>query len=201
MNRNRFTTSRKELWELFSAWITLSIAFAILYSNNDLSSFIIAFPISMIAVGLGFVLHELGHKILAQRYGLNAVFRANYQGLLFAVLLSFAGFILVTPGAVHLYGREISREKHGKIALLGPLMNLFLALAFLTLYLLPFLNTPFINLTAWLGYRINTWIGLFNLIPVPPFDGQDIKEWNLPVYLLMVFLMGALFISSYQVNI
>ncbi|OYT54004.1 MAG: site-2 protease family protein [Candidatus Altiarchaeales archaeon ex4484_2] len=201
MNHKRFTISPKELWELFTAWIILSIAFAILYANNDFSFFLIAFPVSIVAVGLGFVLHELGHKYLAQRYGLGAVFRANYQGLFFAILISFTGFILVAPGAVHLHGRRILREQHGKISLMGPLMNLFLALAFLMLYLMPFPKPPLIDLTAVLGFRINTWIGLFNLIPVSPFDGLGIKKWSLPVYLMMVLLVGTLFFSSYLVNI
>ncbi|OYT27427.1 MAG: metalloprotease [Candidatus Altiarchaeales archaeon ex4484_96] len=199
MKQKKFSISPREIWELLTAWVILSIAFAILYSQKELSIFLIAFPISMVAVGLGFALHELGHKYLAQKYGLSAYFKANYQGLFLAVLFSFAGFILVSPGAVHIYGGQMSEEQHGRIALYGPLMNLLLALGFLLLYLTPLSSIALVSVTAWLGYSINTWIGLFNLIPTHPFDGADIKKWSMPVYLAMVFLMGALFILSYLI--
>ena len=33
-----------------------------------------------------------------------------------------------------------------------------------------------------LGYMINAWLALFNLIPFRGFDGQRIIEWSKPAY-------------------
>lgn len=189
--------SGREIADLILAWAILSLAFSILYSEKDADAIKIVFPICLATVGLGFMLHELGHKILAQHYGLEAVFKANYPGLIGAVLLSFAGFVLVTPGAVMIRGATLTKQQEGKISLTGPLMNLLLAASFLALYLNPLLDIWILKPAFWMGYQINAWIGLFNLIPSPPFDGHKIKEWNMPVYLLMAVLTGGVYLMSY----
>ncbi|MBN2251861.1 MAG: metalloprotease [Candidatus Altiarchaeota archaeon] len=188
---------RREILDLAAAWAILSVAFGILYAGNSMGAFLIAFPICLATVGAGFVLHELGHKLLAQRYGHEAHFEANYRGLGLAILLSFAGFVLVTPGAVYIRGAGLTKEQNGKISLLGPLMNLLLGAGFLMIFLSPAAESGIIMLVSWIGYRINAWIGLFNLIPVNPFDGAKIKDWNLPAYLALAALFGGMYLLSY----
>ncbi|MFC2162770.1 site-2 protease family protein [Candidatus Altiarchaeota archaeon] len=190
----KFTGS--EVYELLAAWMLLSIAFSILYSGTDLDMFIRLMPICAASVGLGFVLHELGHKVYAQRYGLEAHFKANYQGLMLAVLMSFMGFIYVAPGAVWIRG-VLSRRQNGIISMAGPLINIILGVGFLSLYFSPLSANQYIGLTAYLGYMINTWVGLFNLIPSQPFDGAKIMAWNKGVYFSLVFMAGGLYLSSY----
>ncbi|MBI2660325.1 metalloprotease, partial [Candidatus Woesearchaeota archaeon] len=64
------STSATELKDLAKAWIIISAAFAILLSKSIFSGeFYIKFIIASLSVGVGFLLHELGHKIVAQRYG------------------------------------------------------------------------------------------------------------------------------------
>src|SRR3989304_1962058 len=46
-----------------------------------------------VAVLTGFLLHELMHKVVAQRYGAWAEFRSNRMGLLFAVVTGFFGIV------------------------------------------------------------------------------------------------------------
>jgi Zn-dependent protease len=48
----------------------------------------------------------------------------------------------------------------------------------------------------WVGYKINAWLGLFNLIPTDPFDGGKVIRWDKVVYgitvaiaLFMVFAL------------
>ena len=129
--------SRKEIKDLFFAWLMISLAFAILFSGGAtfLASlnfnFIIVFAISAFTVGLSFLFHELMHKYMSQKYGLWAEFRAFYKMLWLALLFSFFGFIIAAPGAVVSKSYiPISREKRGKIALAGPLTNIILALLF-----------------------------------------------------------------------
>ena len=84
--------SRTELVQLGVAILALSAAFTILYVRSDLLLFgqnpafflAIYFPASLLAVGTGVGLHEIMHKVVAQRYGLWAEFRYNLRGLAFA---------------------------------------------------------------------------------------------------------------------
>jgi Zn-dependent protease len=49
---------------------------------------------------------------------------------------------------------------------------------------------------AAIGF-INAFIGGFNLIPIPPFDGSKIIRWNIGVYILMVAGAVALVAAYY----
>src|SRR2546426_3469583 len=85
---------------------------------------------SAVAVVTGFLLHELMHKAVAQRYGAWAEFRSNRMGLLFAVVTGLFGIAFAAPGAVYIAG-PLSREQNGKVSIAGPLTNFVLGLAFL----------------------------------------------------------------------
>ena len=92
--------SKREIRDLFLAWVILSIAFAVLFSGfRSLFSsvFLTFFGASALTAGIGFLLHELAHKLVAQRYGLFAEFKAFYGMLLIAVGLAFFGFIFAAP--------------------------------------------------------------------------------------------------------
>lgn len=172
----KFRTSPAEIKEIITAWLAISIAFTILRVGGFSSEFGKYFAISAIAVGLGFILHELGHKYMAQKYGYQAEFKAFNLMLVLAILMSFVGFIIAAPGAVMIRGL-ITRKKYGKISLAGPAMNLILATIFLAL----FYSNILTELTGF-GALINTWIGLFNLIPFGPFDGRKILNWSRTAY-------------------
>lgn len=188
--------SVRELQELLAAWLILSLAFAVLYGEGDTAVLVQLLPACLFSVGLGFVLHELGHKVYAQRFGLEAVFHANFQGLAMAVLVAFAGFIFVSPGAVGIRGRSLSRRENGVIALLGPVMNVVLAVAFLLVLVSPVELGRLAVVTAFIGFRTNVWLGLFNLIPSHPFDGAAILAWNKLVYGVLVVVTAGLFLYS-----
>ena len=88
-------TSRRELIDLIKAWIAISAAFAILLGGSLFSvNFITFFMISSLSVGLGFIAHEMSHKVVAQKYGCQAEFRSWDKMLILAVIMSFFGFII-----------------------------------------------------------------------------------------------------------
>ena len=93
-----------ETKDLFYAGVMISLAFAILLSGGLLGLNTTIFLIAFFTAGLGFLLHELMHKYVAQGYGLWAEFRANYKMLWLAVFFSFFGFIFAAPGAVYIRG-------------------------------------------------------------------------------------------------
>ena len=113
INVGIISTSRAELIDIAKAWLALSLAFTFVYAGASLMRggigriFTIEFPIlfiiSLFTAGLGFLLHELAHKFVAQHYGCEAEFRAFDQMLYLALGLAILiGFIFSSPGRPHL---------------------------------------------------------------------------------------------------
>ncbi|MBT96737.1 site-2 protease family protein [Candidatus Pacearchaeota archaeon] len=196
----RFTN--RETKDLFFAWIMISLAFAILFSGiGSLFSnpilFITSLGIALFTAGIGFLLHELMHKYVAQNYGFHAEFKAFYNMLFLAIAFSFFGFILAAPGAVFISG-FITREKNGKISLAGPMTNILLAIIFLILLLI-FTTNGILGLFLNYGLMINSLLALFNMIPFMPFDGKKVYDWNKVAYFITVILALVLFLSRYLI--
>jgi len=185
--------SQIEIEHLLKAWVAISLAFAIILSKGDVFSsvFTTMLIVSGFTVGLGFLLHELGHKFVAQRYRCFAEFRAFNGMLILAVAMSFLGFVFAAPGAVMING-YVNKERNGKISVAGPAVNLGLALIFLALIL-----TGFVNLFTQYGLLINAWLAAFNMIPFMNLDGKKILNWNkLVYYIVLTISVGLLIISS-----
>ena len=173
-----------ELNDLVKAWLAISLAFAIVLNRSVFSSsFTKTFLLAAVTVGLGFLLHELAHKIVAQHYGYSAHFQAFNAMLLLAIAMSFLGFVFAAPGAVMIRGFNLPKDKNGKISLAGPATNIALAFIFLLMSYL----TPYETLTGY-GVLINSWLAVFNLIPFGNFDGSKVLRWSKPVYAMTVVL-------------
>lgn len=195
----KIRTSKVELVDIAKSWLALSLAFAFVYSGINLVrgniggifslSFLQLFVVSLFTAGLGFLLHELAHKFVAQKYGCAAEFRAFDHMLYLAVGLAiFIGFIFAAPGAVMINGM-VTRKENGIISIAGPLTNYFLAMIFLIVSIL----FPAWRFFANVGIGINLWLGLFNMIPFGNFDGKKILYWNRYVWFVMV-LFGVYFV-------
>jgi len=177
----------REVADLAISWIVISLCFSIRGVYASTPHFLMLFTSSIIAVGLGFLLHELMHRIVARSFACHAEYRMWPLGLLLALALAFVSggsVIFAAPGAVYIappaYSPYISTEQmrrvYGLIALSGPIANLALALAF---YSLQGLSVhPFVSFTASVGLRVNLWLAAFNLLPIPPLDGSGVVKWN-----------------------
>jgi Zn-dependent protease len=181
--------------ELLKAWAGTTLAYAILQtgaSNLLTIGFLISLFVSAVVCGLAFVLHELAHRIVARRFGAEAHFVANNGWLLLSILIAFAGFFIAAPGAVWHRG-YLTERQGGLIALAGPATNLIIALVFLLA--LPVLYYAGVALPGWavllcfIGFKLNAWIGLFNMIPAGPFDGAKVLAWS-PLYFGMTVAVG-----------
>ena len=174
----------REVRDIIISMLFIAVIFAFIFSQSNINAFILLIPTLLIAVGLGFVLHELAHKFVAIRYGFYAEFRIWFEGLIFALITAIIiKLALVAPGAVYIHGNNISREQNGKISLAGPLVNIVLALIFLGL-------TPYISYSTtdvwgymlnnliYFGFFINSYLAAFNLIPLGIFDGAKVIRWN-----------------------
>lgn len=181
--------STLEIQHLLRAWLAISIAFAILlnrgFSFDD--QFLTSVILAAVTVGLGFLLHELAHKFLAQRYGCIAEFRAFDTMLILAVVMSFFGFILAAPGAVFIQG-NVNTARNGRISAVGPLVNIILAFVFFVILVLATTTfpNPLLLTLAFYGLSINGWLALFNLLPFWHLDGKKVLAWNKKIYALMM---------------
>ncbi len=127
---------------------------------------------AIIATAPAIALHEMGHKLVAILMGIPATFHASYFWLAIGIVLKALSFpfIFFVPGYV----------SHG---MAPPLTLAIIAFA-----------GPFVNLVLWLGSeglirtsfgkkhhallyatkQINMFLFIFNMIPIPPFDGGTV---------------------------
>lgn len=144
------------------------------------------FIIAFVAIGSGFILHELMHKFVAQYYGHWAEFRAKAFGLAIPIPIAlFTGFIFAAPGAVVISG-FVRKHENGIISAAGPLTNIIIGFI-----ALPF--TMVLGSVDTLGFRIatvtligNAFLAIFNMIPLGPLDGRKVLAWSKTVYFLVV---------------
>lgn len=157
------------------------------------------FILNFFTIGIGFLLHELGHKFVAQNYGFLSEFRADFTMLAFAFALAlFSPFIFLAPGAVLIHGRLTNRQ-NGIISVAGPLVNLALALIFIALALI--INpspSSLIGYLFWLGIWVNSFLGVFNMLPFWVLDGKKVLMWNKYVYFIVMGALVLLLVGSFQ---
>jgi len=202
--------SGREVRDLAVAWIALGVAFTILLEPNlrgrldfgGLTAGGVAetLLVSLLTVGVGFLLHEVAHKVVAVRFGQVAAFRADYRMLGFAIVGALVGFLFAAPGAVVHRGR-ITAKQNGLIALAGPVTNLLLAVVFLVPFVavLAVGSGGFLWAVARRGLQINLLLAGFNMLPFGPLDGRKIRAWSTPIWAAvavpsLVLAVGALFV-------
>jgi Zn-dependent protease len=196
---------RNDSIELLKAWAGTTLAFAVVQTgagNLLTGAFLTNLLIAAIVAGIGFVLHELAHRVVARSYGAEAHFIANDQWLLISIAISFVGFFIAAPGAVYHRGYLTTRQG-GLIALAGPVTNLVLSVVFLAALIgSAILRLPipdWLLTTFYIGFKFNAWIGLFNMIPAGPFDGAKVLAWDWRVFGVTVAVgIGLAFLLSDQ---
>lgn len=188
-----------EIRDIIISLLIISGLFAYIFSRgapDTLSVFVSYFPIALVAVGLGFLLHELAHKFLAIRYGFQAEYKMWLDKLVFAIVLAFAlGIVFAAPGAVYVYG-NLSRKENGKISIAGPLTSIFLALIFL--FLLQFNVSLILLQLFFMGFFVNSFLAVINLLPVWGLDGKKVLEWNPGIWLATIGIASLL--TFYAMN-
>ncbi len=156
------------------------MAYAILLTGGNIldSVFLTALWIAGVVCGLAFVLHELAHRVVARHYGAEAHFIANNGMLLVSIAIAFVGVFFAAPGAVWHQG-YLTKRQGGLIALAGPVTNLVLSVVFLAAWvLIDVSDSPTMTVLLRTGFKLNAWIGLFNMIPAGPFDGAKVLNWS-----------------------
>ncbi len=226
----QFSTIEKENLTLATAAFTLALGFMAVRGVGGVSTLgfntwaltlLLSMPVLLLAVGPAFILHEIGHKIVAKKNGCWAEFRADPKGLQFGIILSFfLGFLFMAPGAVMVAGL-VTRRQNGHIAVAGPLTNLSLFIIGIPMWVLILVLTGAFETSSipllengsraylsdgsiiWQSMLIdagvwwlsaNLILGLFNMFPFGPLDGVKVKDWNEQVFycVFLIFLIPVL---------
>jgi Zn-dependent protease len=195
-----------EVRDIILAWLALGLAFFLSthggaifvaqLSVRGLSAIALleSLGVSLLTVGTGFVLHELMHKFTAERYGFWAEFRAWPYGILLALITSMVGFIFAAPGATYISGSTISTRENGIISLAGPVTNVIVGVLFL-----PFLlyGQGILGDLGRIGFNVNTFLALFNMLPILPLDGAKVFGWNKVAWGIVFFPLLILLVYNF----
>ena len=188
--------SPKEIKHLAGAVLLvlgIGLSSAIYSESLALGNLTIGLPIFAAILTISFFLHEMAHKVTAQKRGLWAEFRLTLWGAVLTLVSIISPlFKIIAPGAVMISGSTGIREM-GKISLAGPTTNIALSAAFLGLAFVP-------SDIAWVFYLsalLNGFMAVFNLIPFGIFDGFKIFNWNKKIWGLAFAASLALTIATY----
>jgi len=207
--------SRQELVQLVVAIVALSAALTLanasgyfrgsqgLFTSSELGLVIgLWFISSLVAVSTGIGLHEISHKIVAQRFGHWAEFRYSVRGLLMSFVFAFFGFLIGAPGATMVAG-IVTPEQNGKISAAGPGSNLIIGTGFMLAAATIVRTGSLTNVVAFLvttifvfAWYMNVILAGFNMIPIMPFDGAKVWIWNKVVYFGIIALVVLLYLSG-----
>jgi len=200
--------SVRERRDLLIAWIAISIAFSLIYVRYGATPglFLLFLGISLVTVGVGFILHELAHKFTAMKYGFWAEFRKNNLMLVVAVALAaLVGVVFAAPGATMIYAPSISREQNGKISAAGPLTNLLLCIPFAAIFFLGMvtdmrlLGLNVISTLGMIGLQVNAMIAAFNMLPISVLDGKKVLAWNPVAFIVLIAASFGILVTTFYV--
>jgi len=192
----RFSKTEIEHLILGTALVTAAgVSFLRISLLTGTGSTVLGLAVATIIFAMGFILHELSHKYVAQRHGLWAEFRVNTMGVLLTAISIVSPFKFIAPGAVVISGFA-DRDRMGLTALAGPLVNVIITIALLAA--LPAISPAsilYVPLVA--GAAINAFLALFNLIPFSIFDGKKIYAWNRTFWAVMFAVSLVLTVYTY----
>ena len=154
------------------------------------------FIITLIIVTIAMAVHELVHRVVSLWLGYRSQYKAWMLGLVIGLVIAFVsnghwpfiapGALIITHLSVHRLGQfphELNYKHLGWIGMSGSVANIIFAVLMKSLYLAT---------GAGLFEKamvINIWIALFNLLPIPPFNGSRTFFGSRFIY---VFVLGSM---------
>ena len=213
-HRKRFSST--EMRDLLIACILVTLvaisnmgtSYGIVYALQRFAYYILSpfwwVPVGMILIFLlSFMGHEMAHKFIAQHYGMWSEFRMNSMGYYLSAIAIIFSIPIFGTGTMYTSGTT-NREHDAKTNLAGPLSNFVFGSALVLIAIAAVLlmsGIALVNLIFLVQYGviINAILGLFNMIPIQPFDGATIKNWSIPVWIALTIALLVMLIIGYLV--
>jgi len=125
-----------------------------------------------LAVAPAIILHEFAHKFVAMWFGLQATFNAAYFWLFIGLMMKLmgTGFIFFVPAYVSISGTGISPLTYSIVAFAGPAMNAIIWLITALMLKKNMVSRKYLPLVH-ITKKINMFLFIFNMLPIPGFDG------------------------------
>lgn len=150
------------------------------------------FYTSPIFVGIlvGFISHEYMHRYLSRKYHMASRYTANVLGVLITLVSALLPIKLLMPGYVKTWTLGPASRKGILYSVAGgPITNIVIAsILFIASFVLP-IYSSFLRSVGW----VNAYISLFNLIPIPPLDGDKILRLDIVLWAVL-FIISLAFI-------
>ncbi|MDR2719275.1 MAG: hypothetical protein LBC03_00510 [Nitrososphaerota archaeon] len=178
-SHRRGVFSFKELKHIvIAALLVICVGFSICFYFNmiyDMDIWTIGMmTVFAVCMMSSFLIHEMAHKITAQKHGLWAEFRLTTWGTIITFISVFApGFKMIAPGAMMISGTTNKRSIL-KISVAGPITNIILSIGFFaTSIILQPTSLTYSYAFIYAGY-INAFMAVLNLLPISVLDGNKI---------------------------
>lgn len=118
------------------------------------------------------VLHELMHKFVAMSFGVQATLHAPLGWYAIVVIMKLLNFPLLFFVGGYVTHPPMPALQSAIVSLAGPITNLLLYLGCLGLVRFKLANRKYYRIIDMAG-KLNLFLFLFNLIPLPGFDGYS----------------------------
>ncbi|NQU78173.1 hypothetical protein HQ545_00220 [Candidatus Woesearchaeota archaeon] len=171
----------------FRAWGVDSFDALLGFKNLILNIFFVA---------SAFLVHEIAHRTIATWMGYRSQYKSWLVGLVIGIVVVFisngrlfflaTGMLVITHLPAHRLGKffyELNMKHLGWIAMSGPIANMLFAVLLKIIYA----STGIVLFHQ--AMMINIWIALFDMLPVPPFNGSKTFFGSRYIY---VFTLAAL---------
>ncbi len=168
-----------------------------LSGNGNLLTVIMSFFSVFVIIFLCFPIHECAHALVAKILGddtaerqgrvtLNPLAHIDILGAI-CMCICCIGWAKPTPVDLRNCRKTSMRTANVLVSLAGPLSNIILALIVMIIFKILIVAGALSGDTAvYIAFgmeqiiQINIFLGIFNLIPIPPFDGYHILAGFLP---------------------
>ena len=191
----------RERRDLLIAWLAISVAFMLIFIRGGgfvPEIIIFYFILSLLTVGLGFLVHEMAHKYMAIHYGHWAEFVMDGTMLTVAIALAVLfGVVFAAPGATMIYGQGLTKRENGIISVVGPVSNLVLfALFAIIAFTAQSTGNGILFIIGLVGMQVNGMLAAFNMLPIGNLDGKKVLAWNPLIFgVVIVLAFGSVYVT------
>ena len=170
----------RELFDVLVMTLAVGYIFMDLFRRQQTGFDKNAFLFACLVTAPALIAHELAHKFVAVSFGLQATFHAAYFWLILGIVLKMLrfSFIFFVPAYVSIeaaQAAQVTPLASALIAFSGPCLNLILFLgswALLQRKRMKKNTFVFLQVTK----QINLFLFVFNMLPIPLFDGFKVYQ-------------------------